>query len=110
MLTIDLRTTAVALVAAASLACFAVPAHAQPAGGGAGGSGGCNDDGHLMDNGQIEKSVGKYERNTRTCTDGTVCTSTGTLQKDGTRHWTYECHDAPMARTAPSVRRHARTA
>jgi hypothetical protein len=95
----------VLVAALASLSLAAATAHAQPNGGGSGGGSssgkGCFGRGGFMDDGEIDTYHGKYENSTQTCTNGEVCTSTGVLQMNGTRSWTYECHDASLARTAP---------
>ncbi len=93
--TTKLRFILLAVLASLSLA--ATTAHATPNTGGNNNHGkGCiGGNGQNMEDGEIDTYHGKYERITQTCTDGEVCTSEGVLQTNGSRRWTYECHDSP---------------
>ena len=104
MTTTKLRFILTAALASLSLA--AATAHAQPGGVSSSSSSsgkGCMGRGGAMDDGEVDRYHGKYENSTQTCTNGEVCTSTGVLQINGTRSWTYECHNAPIDRLKSHV-------
>jgi len=97
-----MNKTALHLILAAAIATVSIApaaAHAQQTGGGSpGGSTGkrcqTGPDASVED-GYVGTHRTKGVRSTVTCTNGTLCTSTGVLQGDNkTRVWHYECKDA----------------
>lgn len=93
-----LRIALAVAVAVAALAPATAGAQAVGPGSSGGGSGGrpCETSpGTTVEDGYVSTWKTKYMRGSVTCTDGTLCTSTGTLQGDNkTMVWHYECTDA----------------
>jgi hypothetical protein len=109
MSTTAFRTHLTTLLAgtAVALAALAPSAHATQQGtGGPSQSTGrmCKTDGDgLMADGDVTIRRSRNQRSTTTCTDGTLCTSTGVKQGNGTWIWRYECTDS-AARRIPARR------
>ncbi len=90
-----LRIALTVAIAVAAVAPATASAQAVGSGSSGGGSGGrpCETSpGTTVEDGYVGTWRTKYMRGSVTCTDGTLCTSTGTLQGDNkTMVWHYEC-------------------
>lgn len=91
----SLLAALVALVVLAPAGAAAQPVGSGSSGGGSGGRSCQTSPGTTVEDGYVSTWKTKYMRGSETCTDGTLCTSTGTLQGDNkTMVWRYECTDA----------------